>query len=181
LKLVYDAGARGQYLFFTWRSLEPDAKVYDFSGLDGLVQFVTPHGFQRILVNIAPINSFPKETPPDLAAASFNAPEMKARFRALLDAVRPHLPSIVAYLSIGNEVNLRFAQYPEEWRAYREFYLDALSYAHQIMPGRKVGVTVTFDGAVGPDAANTSNLTALSDMLVFTYYPLGPELHPGVP
>ena len=181
LDLVYNSGSRGQYLFFTWRDLEPAAEAYDFADLDGLVQWVTSRGFQQILVTIAPINSFPKETPPDLLDVPFNAPEMKSRFRALLDAVRSHLPSSVAYLSIGNEVDLRMALNPGEWQPYSEFYADAVSYAHQIMPARKIGVTVTFDGAMGAEAANVSSLIAPSDILVFTYYPLGAELHPRPP
>ena len=92
MQLVYDAGSRGQSLFFTWQSLEPEAGVYDFSGLDGLVAFVTSHGFKQILVTIAPVNFFPIETPPDLTDVSFGAPEMKTRFHALLDAVKSHFP-----------------------------------------------------------------------------------------
>ena len=40
---------------------------------------------------------------------------------------------------------------------------------------------MTFDGAMGPNATNIANLAASTDMLVFTYYPLGVDLHPRVP
>jgi hypothetical protein len=106
---------------------------------------------------------------------------MKARFHALLDALTPQLPASVVYLSVGNEVDDYLAGHPDEWSSYKNFFEDAMTYIHQKTPWVKVGVTVTFDGALGPQTSNVANLTGNSDVLVFTYYPLGPNYHPRDP
>jgi len=169
--LAYNAGARGQYLFFTWSTLEPQAGVYNFRELDDATQQLLSFGYQQFLLNIAVVNTIPKETPRDLVGVGFNTPQMKERFHALLDALRPHLDRRFVYLSVGNEVDGYLAADAAAWQAYKDFYEDTLRYIHQTLPGIKVGVTVMFGGAVGSAAANITNLTSASDVYILTYYP----------
>jgi hypothetical protein len=178
IDLAYNAGVRGQYQFATWSSLEPQSGTYNLQDLMAGINFLIGRGFQRLLVTVAPINTTTKETPPDLLAVPFNSQQTKTRFHALLDALVPQLPTSVVYLSIGNEVDIYLNAHPAEWAAYQEFYEDSVSYIHQKWPRLKVGVTVTFSGAMGAPAVNVSALSAKSDVWVFTYYPVGLNFQP---
>jgi len=176
--LAYNAGVRAQFFSYTWKQLEPQAGTYNLQDLTNGINFVTGRGFKQILLGIQVLNTVPKETPPDLLAVGFDTPQMKNRFHALLDAIRPSLKPEVKYISIGNEVDGYLSAHPAEWQTYKEFYEDALAYIHQTMPGIKVGVTVMFGGAVGPAAANVASLTSSSDAYILTYYPLGDGFKP---
>jgi hypothetical protein len=106
---------------------------------------------------------------------------MKARFHALIDHLKPIIDQHVRYLSIGNEVDIYLGMHPQEWASYGAFYKDAVSYVHANLPGVQVGVTVTFDGANATQAAQVATLTAVSDVYIVTYYPLGPGYRPRPP
>lgn len=169
--LAYNAGVRAQYLFYTWSSLEPQAGVYNFRDLDDAIPQLLSFGYEQFLLNIAVVNTIPKETPRDLLGVAFNSSQMKQRFHALLDALRPHLNQRFVYLSVGNEVDGYLATDAAAWQAYKDFYEDALRYIHQTMPWIKVGVTVMYGGAVGSAAGNITTLTSSSDVYILTYYP----------
>lgn len=171
--LAYNAGARGQTLTYPWSSLEPQAGAFSLQDLTNGINFSTSRGIKQIMLGIQVLNTVPRETPPDLLTVGFNTQQMKDRFHALLDAIRPSLKPEVTYLSIGNEVDVYLAAHPAEWATYKDFYEDAKAYVHQTMPGVKVGVTATFGGAAGPDAAQVATLTSSSDVYILTYYPLG--------
>jgi hypothetical protein len=178
--LAYNAGVRAQFFSYTWKQLEPQAgPPYNLQDLTNAINFAVGRGFKQILIGIQVLNTVPREVPPDLETVGFDTPVMKQRFHALLDAIRPSLnrPE-VKYISIGNEVDGYLGAHPDEWLTYKAFYEDALAYIHQIMPGIKVGVTVMFGGAVGPDAANVASLTSASDVYILTYYPLGDAFKP---
>lgn len=168
LEMVYNAGARGIFDTATWQALEPTAGHFELGGIRDSTNYARARSLEMGL-GIQVINTTAKETPPDLAGVPFNSPLMKARLRALIDALRPYLNKQVKYVSIGNEVDVYLAKHPSEWGAYKELYQDARSYLHAVAPGIKVGVTMGFDGAAGSQAAD---LTAASDVIILTYYPL---------
>ena len=97
---------------------------------------------------------------------------MMQRFHALVDTIAPYINSNVWYVSIGNEIDVFLSRHPEQWEAYKAFYRDAIQYIHRVVPSVRVGVTVTFDGAIGQDAGNIAAITSSSDVCIFTYYPL---------
>lgn len=180
VNLVYGAGARGIIETQTWSSMEPSAGQYALQNLQNDLNFEASKGLQTYL-GIQVINTVPKAVPPDLVGVSWDDPLMKSRFHALLDAIKPLLTSHVAYISIGNEVDVYLSAHPTEWTAYQSFYEDALVYIHQTMPGVRVGVTATYGGASGPAQANMTALNSTSDIWIFTYYPLGPGFVPNSP
>lgn len=177
---VAGVGARGAVSSFTWSALETSPEAYSLQNLNNNIAFFSLKGF-TIYLGIQVINTVPKETPSDLLGVAWSDPNMKSRFHALLDAIHPLLTPQVHYISIGNEVDVYLTNHPLEWASYQNFYEDALSYIHQTMPGIQVGVTATFSGAAGAAQANVVQLNTMSDVWIFTYYPLGPGFVPKGP
>ena len=177
--LAYAAGARGQLIAATWRELEPTAGALDMSPLVSQLDYV-PGRMSTVYVGIQLINTVAKEVPADLADTAFDAPAMRERFHALIDALSAALPGRVTYLSIGNEVD-GYLQQTNQWTQYRTFYEDALDYAHTTMPGVRVGVTGGFDGVVGSSRVQMAALNTRSDVVMLTYYPLGTGFQVGAP
>lgn len=112
------------------------------------------------------------EVPAGLETEAFDSPAIQTRFHALLDQViTPHLGRI-AYLSIGNEVDVYLRAHPAQWAAYQRFFEDAAQYARSLDPALKVGVTGTADGAVTFSPVEMQSLNATSDVIMLTYYPV---------
>jgi hypothetical protein len=101
---------------------------------------------------------------------------MMERFRRLLSDLQSGLAGKLRYLSIGNEVDVYLGSHPEELEPYRRFLADAVAHAHQLFPGVLVGVTSTYDGA-----RRVVSLQEPTDVVVLTYYPLGPRFVPRPP
>lgn len=180
IELAYRAGARGDFTSWTWKVLEPKAGRFNLAELkDGLGYLGNTRG-SDLLLGLQVINTTAKETPSDLGNVPFDAPAMKKRFRALLDALRPHLNRHVKYISVGNEVDVYLSAHPQQWAAYKAFYNDAVSAIHAMAPWIKVGVTVTYDGALA-NRARVEELNGRSDIFILTYYPLGDRFIPRPP
>ncbi len=90
----------------------------------------------------------------------------------MLDAVIGVRIGRVRYLSIGNEVDVYLSQHPAELPSYKAFFRDAAQYARSLDPSLQVGVTARADGALGGAAAIVQELNTLSDVVIFTYYPI---------
>ncbi len=86
----------------------------------------------------------------------------------------------VKYLSIGNEVDVYLTTHPQEWGAYQSFYREGVAYVHAVAPWIKVGVTVTYDGAV-KNRGHVADLNSQRDVFILTYYPLGARFSPRRP
>ncbi len=178
--LAVSAGVRGTAVTYRWSDLEPSAGRLDVHDLASGVEYFGNGRKLTLLLGIQVLNTTAKETPADLQDVAFDSPTMTARFHALLDAVVPVLNSHVAYLSIGNEVDVYLSR-TGEWDAYRRFYEDAASYARSRLPGVKVGVTAISGALAGPDGPRIQALNATSDVWILTYYPLAPDFHPTGP
>ena len=177
VEAVRTSGARGAFESASWSDLATDA------GLAKLVDALTA-AQQRddvVLLTLKVLDTNNRTTPADLSALAFDAPEVERRFHGLVDTLKPHLGPKVRYLSIGNEVDVYLAANMKAFDAYARFYADAVSYVHTTLPGVSVGVTGTFDGSRGGFAAKMAQLNRSSDVVVMTYYPLGPRFVPRPP
>ena len=172
INLAYNTGARGQFVSYRWSDLEPSMGLHRFSDISRTLEYLGNGRGLGILLGLQVVNTNVKETPSDLLTAPFDSVRMKQRFHALVDSLAPYLNRHVYYLSIGNEVDVYCSLHPDQWSAYKNFYDDAVRYIHLAIPWVRVGVTVTFNGAVGPDAGRVSELTSSSDVYILTYYPL---------
>jgi len=112
IDLAYQAGARGNFVSWTWKALEPSPGRFHLDEVkNGLNYLGNTRGFE-LLIGIQVLNTTAKETPSDLADIPFDASAMKTRFHALLDALRPYLNRHVKYFSIGNEVDVYLSAHP---------------------------------------------------------------------
>lgn len=168
---VNGAGARASFESATWSDLDSAA------GLAKLTDSLNSAGKRgyTVLLTIKVLDTTVRVTPADLSALAFDASAVKQRFHALIDTLAPSLGA-VRYLSIGNEVDVYLGSHPATLDAYARFYADAVSYVHTRLPGVLVGVTSTYSGVSG-----MSVLNAHSDVVVMTYYPLGPKFAPRPP
>jgi hypothetical protein len=178
--LASSAGVRGDLVTKPWSGLESNENTFTLGELRGNIAFAASRG-RTVLLGLQLINTTAKEVPADLAATAFDAPAMRARFRALIDSLAPQIRSSVTYLSIGNEVDVYLAAHPDKLTAYEHFYDDAVAYVHTVAPAVKVGVTVTFDGANGAGREAMAALGSTSDVIIMTYYPLGANFSPRGP
>ncbi|GAC1658267.1 MAG: hypothetical protein NVS4B3_25520 [Gemmatimonadaceae bacterium] len=176
--LAYGAGARGEFLSYTWSALEPDAGRLDVRQVRDDVAFARSRGM-KVLLGIQTINTTAKETPADLQTIAFDDARMKGRFHTLVDSLAP-LFGDVAYISVGNEVGV-YLTTANAWPAYTAFYSDAVAYVHAKAPAMRVGATTIYSSAAGPERAQSQALNAASDVIIFTYYPLGASFHPTGP
>jgi hypothetical protein len=169
--LAARTGARGALLSYTWSELEPAPGRYALSQFKGLRYFAEQRGL-KVLLGLQVVDTTVKSVPTDLVGTPFDARLLKERFHRLVDALRPHLSENVAYVSVGNGVDMYLARNPGAWPAYREFYADAVRYLHASAPWIKVGATATFSGLVRKARGRMADLNRLSDVELATYFPV---------
>ncbi|MBS1910981.1 MAG: hypothetical protein JST22_03260 [Bacteroidetes bacterium] len=175
------AGARSRFLSHTWHELETSRGSFHLDGLTGDLRTLTADRDRTIMIGIQPINTTTKELPEDLRSLSFSDVKLRARFRTLIDSLAKYCTERVAYLSIGNEVDVYLDAHPAEWDAYQTFYEEMVNYVHAEMPWMKVGVTATFNGAAHGASAAMARLNQRSDVWMLTYYPLNADYTPHPP
>jgi len=181
-QMVYDAGARGQMTTYRWNELEPTSGVYSvdkFRELGMAMDRAQNRGLVQYL-GIQLINTTARELPAGLSGLNFDDAAVKSRFRALLDRVITPYRGRIKYLSIGNEVDAYLRAHPTQWVRYQRLVEDAAQYARSLDPDLLVGVTTTFDGAVGLSPTEVQALNAASDVVILTYYPLQYDAIQGV-
>jgi hypothetical protein len=171
VKIAARAGVTGDQLFNLWDEMEPHAGKIDVSSPKGGIDYLGGKLDWTLEFTIGTINTTVRATPPDLESVAFDDPRMIERFHKLLDAIVPILNSHVAYISVGNEVDVYLARHPDQWPQYRRFYDDAVAYLHAKAPGVKVGVATTWFGTRGISRAQVAELNAKSDVWIITYYP----------
>jgi hypothetical protein len=168
-------GARGAQTAAPWAALNPTGTTYDLTMLSNPyfgTAVLAAQGFTSILLNLPIVTIGVRSMPADLAALPFDDPAVRSRYRALLDQVMPLLGPEVDYVAFGNEVDTYLSAHPSEWAAYWTLIDDAKVHLQTLRPDVRVGVTTTFDGAVGASSANVMALHAAMDVVVLTYYPV---------
>jgi hypothetical protein len=172
-RLFAGAGANALEEAEPWSTLEPMPNRYRLANVRDLVRGVRSSPADRLLVIPAVIETSARSVSGGLDHAAWDSPRMLTRYRRLIDRLAPELSRQVAYVSIANEADVYFAAHPRELDAFRRFAAVAIAELHRRAPWVKVGVTITYDGLVGPSAAVARELTGLGDVTVVTYYPLG--------
>jgi hypothetical protein len=176
--LAAGAGVSAAYESATWKDLAQPGGLK--KARDDLAYAGSARGWD-LLFGIKVLDTTVKSTPDGLQTQSFASPQMRQRFHALVDSLKPALDRHVRYVSIGNEVDAYLSAHPDQWDAYRAFYADAVTYVHAMLPGVRVGVTAIFDNARGRARKGVAALEQLSDVVIFTYYPLGDRFVPRPP
>ena len=172
-------------LFFTWRSLEDSAGVFNSSLMNQtlrIANFYYPFFGIPVELQLAPINTVRREVPADLENLPFDDPRMIKRFKTLLDTVFSRLPDLtLTSLSIGNESDGFLGTDLQAYLEYKSFLDSVIPYAknrYRALHGEELltGTTFMFSGLVGPAKKSLCKLVnAGRDFIAVTYYPLNPD------
>ncbi len=181
---IFNVGAKGAQTAAPWKSLNPDGLTYDFTAITnpyfGLSTLKTI-GFESIFINIPIITINERSMPADITTLEFDHPQVKARFRALLDTLSTHLNDRVKYIAFGNEVDTYFITHASEWLSYLNLVKDAKNYLKSIRPDVQVAVTTTFEGASIRASDEVAQLNEIADVVALTYYPTDSGFIPRSP
>jgi hypothetical protein len=181
LKVAASAGVDADHMVFKWSDLETGPGAYNPTAIKGLRDGIAYLGGAlgwQLQLTISVIDTTVKATPNDLKRVAWNDPKMIKRFHALIDKIAPTFNPHLAYIAVGNEVDLYLDGHPSEWPKYKAFYDDAVAYIHQKVPGLQVGVCTTFENTINAAQSRVQDLIGSSDVVVFTYYPLDRSFRP---
>lgn len=187
LQLVRDAGATGQFQSYPWSQLEPAVGSYDSQSINNFNSTMDAAEQNQLtqLVGLQVINTVVREVPAGLENTAWDDPSMITAMENFLDELIPAMEGRVTYLSIGNEVDVYFANgRMSELEAYRNFISAVQDYLSSRLPQVKIGITVTAGGWLGSQVQNWIDLTEYTDVIITTYYPLQPDFSvqaPSVP
>ena len=169
--LAIAAGAEANLIAHTWAELEPEAGRFNLKPLTDSLDYTVRRGLQPFIC-LQVINTTRREVPADLADVAFDDERMIERFAAFLEALSKHAAGRVAYLSIGNEVEVYLDRHAGEWQRYERFYGRAAATARRLLPGVKIGVTGMLEGLRRGAGERLRKLQQTSDVVILTYYPL---------
>jgi len=169
------AGMQATSLSLGWNDQEiaPGAYQPAIDFLQIANDYYGPRG-TRLLLSLNPIDTNNSRLPTHLEGRRWNDADVVTAYKALLDWALPKAQGLdLVSLAIGNEVDATLASV-EAWDEYRDFFIQVGAHARSLRPGLRVGVKVTKDGLTGPFAAQAAALVESSDLVLTTYYPLGP-------
>lgn len=176
LQRAQDAGAGAVQLTFAWQALEPTANQIDVSYLAFGLSYYRDRGMQVVL-SIPTLDTVAKLVPPDLASVPMDDAQMIARFATLLDEVLAVSGTELAYLIIGNEVNIHLdGSAQADWDAFKTFVDAGVAHVHAAKPGVPVGISL-HDGELPDTRVNT--LVSGTDVFFGTYYRIGNDFGGG--
>ncbi|MBX7053224.1 MAG: T9SS type A sorting domain-containing protein [Flavobacteriales bacterium] len=161
-------------VFFNWTMIEVQPGVFDYNLLD-IVNLYYPAQGIDVDLNLNPINTNVLEVPSDLANINFDDPLMIARYNALLDSVKLHLPDVsLSSLVIGSEIGAYLGNDQEAWMKYKTFYDSTSTHARSLWPGIKIAVELQY-----PDLINyndyAQDLNENSDYIGVSFYPMNAD------
>jgi hypothetical protein len=114
--------------------------------------------------------------PKVLSKKRYDDPDVIARFNRLMDAILAAIPNLdVNFLSIGNEVDLGFANDKKLWKQYRVFYRGTKDFVKKRKPDWKVGIAMTLYGLTQQRKELAQTLNRHSDIILVSYYPINSD------
>lgn len=170
IKAADAAGATAILMTKTWHELEPEKKQYHLAAIAKDIGDSRAAN-RTVFFGLQMINTVKRDMPADLIETDWDAPEMTARFRALL-AAYPAGVAAPKYVSLANEADVYFEKHPREVAPFLKFYQRAAAAAQTAFPGARMGITVTYEGLRNGRGAIIQQLVEASDVAIFTYYPV---------
>ncbi len=167
-----DRGMGILYVSHKWSDLERTPGKPDVTSIAEAVRGTRLLGC-RVTITIQILDTNNRTLPADLMAESFGSDQMHARFRSLLEAIAPALTSDVYSIQLGNEVDIYLREHPTETEAYARLVEEGRDLLRKARPDMRVGVTTTYEGLVRSPMI-FERLNKRMDVVVMTYYPLGP-------
>jgi hypothetical protein len=161
-----------------WASVEPDSGIVDAAILAAELQRMQDDGLAPIVALYA-LDTEGATLPADLqarfaAGLPMDAPEILARYRALLDWAVPMIVDAGGWgVILANENDGYLIEEPDQVGAVARFYRNARQHVHALAPGLAVTATHTGDGPLH-GAPHYAVLVEELDVASFNYYPLDP-------
>ena len=173
-----DAGMSIGRIQIDWTELEPTPGVFDEVVLDEALESLTDRGLKPMLT-LSTIDSEELTFPEDLmeedhqslvGGMDLDDPAVIARFDALAAWLVPRFKAAGGWLiTVGNEVDIRSEDYPEDANHIVGFVSGAVDAIHSIDP--QMPVTVTLTASAASDKPQfTSSLMELLDVACFNFY-----------
>jgi hypothetical protein len=174
VRLARSAGMQETIFSVHWDEVEPRPGAYEAGPLPLLRAYCVATGL-ALHLTVTTIDTNVLRLPKDLAGRRFDEAEVAERFRGVLRFVLDQLAGVrVTGLSIGNEVDVHLARDAGRWAEYRAFFASTAPEGRA--RGLRVGVKATFDGLSRNAPEELVALNRLTDIVLVTYYPLGPAL-----
>jgi hypothetical protein len=176
-RLAREAGAQSISLSIPWDSFEvaPGQFSPDPDYLS-IANAYYPGYDASLALTLAPIDTNQLRVPQDLAALSFDDPHMIERFNRALELALARLSETeVSVLAIGNEIDVYLQGDPVRCADYASFLAATSAHARSLRPGLKVGTKATTGGLLGESRDCLGAINQSSDVILATYYPLGPD------
>jgi len=172
------AGMRVGRVQLDWAELEPSPGQYDDARLEEVLSEVTNRGVAPMLT-LSTLDSEAYTLPADLQSPdgqslangmTFDDPIILERFDALLDWLAPHFMARGGWaISIGNEVDLRLEDHPEDEASIVGFVSSGVVYLNRIAPDLGGTVTLSND-ALQSQPTLVSSLMQVVDLACFNFY-----------
>lgn len=158
-------------IFQNWTAIETAPLTYNLTIMD-IANIYYPAHNMSVDLTIVPIHTNNLEVPSDLTTTAFDNPVFIARFKALLDSIKFHIPNVtLSSLVIGSEHDVYLGTNNSLWTQYTNFYNSVSTYAKTLWPGLKVATELTFNGITTQNTFAQS-LNTNSDYIGISYYPL---------
>lgn len=175
------AGLEAAHVYLSWGRVETEPGVFDWTWTDMLVDSLWLEGLRLSMVIEFIHTSVPGEAPSDLEGLAFDDPAYMQRAAAFALAVADRYGDQLDYLAMGNEVNIYFAEHPQDLdpflQAFQQIRL-AVGGRHPELP---IGTTLAFHEAQNNDRLDLIEAFKGGDFLAYTYYPHDPLFSYDVP
>jgi hypothetical protein len=167
-------GMRHLVLSFDWRDLETKPGVFapspDF--LEIANAWYPPRKVPVHLM-IRPLHTNQDARPEHLKGKPFDAPEMIASFKALLDWIFSRCPDLeIPSISIGSESDIWLGEDEAKWTQFGAFLRETAAHARKLRPGIRVASEATYAAFSGKAEPRLRALVAHCDVVGASHYPV---------
>jgi hypothetical protein len=165
------AGIQATHSYISWGQIERSEGTYDWSSADVLLDTQALEGLHISLVIEFIHSSVPGTVPEDLVGRSFDDPEYLQRAADFAAALAERYGDQIAYLSLGNEVNIYLQSHPDDLEPYLEAFSTIRQAVHAVRPALPVGAVIAFHEVINHDQGTLLDAFKHGDFLAYTYYP----------
>jgi hypothetical protein len=175
-KQVLALGASMVTIDTTWASLEPQAKVYNFTDITRQINWAKTYN-TKVLLIIRTVDTLALSSPPDLQGKAINDATVIARFKTLLTKLAPVLAGRANFIELANEVDPYFQAHPDAIAPFKQFFNAGYSTIKALSPSSSVSLGFSY-ASTRMDNSAFLQLGALGDHVAFSYYPVGGDYRP---
>lgn len=180
-ELARSAGIEAAHVYIPWGEIETSPGEYNWTLTDLLIDTLSLEGLRLSAVIEYIHTSVRGSTPEDLVDRAYDDPQYVERASEFAVAVAERYGDQLDYLALGNEVNIYFANEPQQL----DPYLSAFRQMRTAVTGARldlpVGTTIAFHEVERENRYDLLEAFKVGDFLAYTYYPHDPGFRYDVP